>query len=290
MKSFRKPVRVLLGLTICGIAALTTALTVRPAHAGSGEPDVNNLFANVGAIVVTDPALDPFAPEVVGSGVLIHPRVLLTAGHVTASGERALANGIPIFDMSAISFGTNAYDPSTWLPGGVALMTHPDFDPSDATPDVGVVILKDAVDIPCATVARTGFLDDLKEAGLLRYPGVAKKFVAVGYGRTISFPPPEEHFADGLRRFDFPAFRGLEGKEFVVLNQNQAAGNTGIGAGDSGGPLFWIGPRGELTVVAVNRLTDARRVAHMEEYRVDTTTVRSFLSRVIQMVEAGDFD
>jgi altronate dehydratase large subunit len=43
---------VILGVTLCVAAVMATALTVRLALAGSGEPDVNNRFPNVGAIVV----------------------------------------------------------------------------------------------------------------------------------------------------------------------------------------------------------------------------------------------
>ena len=63
---------------------LGATLAVRPVRAVSGEPDVDNRFPNAGAIVVF---ADPDHPTVPGSGVLVHPRVLLTAGHVTASGE-----------------------------------------------------------------------------------------------------------------------------------------------------------------------------------------------------------
>jgi hypothetical protein len=104
----------------------------------------------VGAIVVI---ADPDHPEVVGSGVLIHPRVLLTAGHVTITSERLLRDGVPLFEVSRISFGTDAFDLSSWVEA-VAVMPHPGFE-GDAH-DLGVVILKEPVDLPCATLADDG--------------------------------------------------------------------------------------------------------------------------------------
>jgi hypothetical protein len=107
----------------------------------------------------------------------------------------------------------------------------------------------------------------------------------------VTFPPAQEHPADGLRRFGFPAFEGLDGNNWVLLNQNQAAGNTGMGSGDSGGPLFWVGPRGERVLVAVHSRTDAApRAAHLWDYRVDTRVARDFIGMVVWMVEAGMFD
>jgi hypothetical protein len=276
--------RVIPRLSLCVAAVSAAALTVRLAQAGSGEPDVNNRFPNVGAIVVIRDANNP---EVVGSGVLIHPRVLLTAGHVTITGERLLRDGVPLFDISRISFGTDAFDPST-LVEAVAAMTHPGFEADSH--DLGVVILKEPVDLPCATIADEGFLDDLKDAGLLRYPGVSRRFVAVGYGNTFTFPPPQEHPADGLRRFSFPDFHALQPENWIVLNQNLAAGNTGLAAGDSGGPLFWLGPDGEPIVVAVHSGSDPQRVAKLVDYRTDTAVALNFIGLVIEAVEAGRFD
>ena len=268
-------------------------LTTRRAEAITfGEPDSTNRFPNVGAIVVT---ADPSHPEIVGSGTLIHPRVLLTAGHVTATGERLLKEGVPLFDISRISFGTDAFDPSTWVEA-VAVMTHPGFVsahnrnglPPDF-PDIGVIILKEPVDLPCATLGYEGLLDDLRAAGLLVNEGDPTRFLAVGYGATLNFPPPEEVPGDGLRRFSFPEYRGLTPNE-LHLNQNPAAGNSGVAAGDSGGPLFWMAPNGQLVLVAIHRAADAQRTSMEFAYRTDVPQTLGFLDVVIEMVDAGLFD
>jgi len=273
---------VLGALAICGAALLprrTEAVTF-------GQPDIENRFSNVGAIVVTEGL--PGAPYIVGSCVLIHPRVVLTAGHVTKSGEEALAQGVPLFDVSRISFGTNAFDPASWVEG-VAIVTHPDFGTGPEFPDIGVIILKQPVDLPCAALPYEGLLDDLKDAGLLVPDGIHARFLAVGYGETLNFPPPEQILGDGPRRFSFPEYHSLT-KTQLLLNQNPAAGNSGIGAGDSGGPLFWIAPSGELILVGIHRATDLERVALEFDYRVDVPQTLDFIDQVIEMVESGAFD
>ncbi|HEY1378504.1 MAG TPA: trypsin-like serine protease [Gemmataceae bacterium] len=294
MNRLRNRSRAALGLAVCVAAGLGATLAVRPALAGSGDHDAQNAFPNVGAIVVTSELANPDAPVADGSGVLIHPCILLTAGHVTAPAEDLLAQGFPLRETSRISFGTDAYAPSTWVEWS-AVMTHPGFRQPHAVSlsgaeDLGVVILKEPVDLPRATLAFEGFLNDLKGAGLLRHPGVDRRFVAVGYGKTVTFPPPEEHFADGLRRFNVPGFRGLQHDTWVALNMNQAAGNDALGPGDSGGPLFWIGDHGERVVVAVHSHTDPQRAGHLWDYRVDTKVARDFIGDVIAMVELGLFD
>jgi trypsin len=251
-----------------------------------GQPDTENRFSNVGAIVVTEGL--PGAPYIVGSCTLIHPRVVLTAGHVTASGEELLALGVPLFDISAISFGTNAFDPASWVKG-VALVTHPNFGSGPEFPDVGLIILEEPVDLPCATLPYEGLLDDLRKAGLLVNQGDLAHLLAVGYGETLNFPPPEQITGDGPRRFSFPEYHSLTGTE-ILSNQNPAAGNSGLGAGDSGGPLFWIAPSGELIVVGIHRATDLQRVALAFDYRVDVPQTLGFIDFVIQMVEAGAYD
>jgi hypothetical protein len=279
----RFPMVVTLG--IVGVF-LVAALTARPARAITfGQPDTENRFSNVGAIVVTEGL--PGAPYVVASGVLIHPRVFLTAGHITAEGESLLEQGVPLFDISRISFGTDALDPSTWVEA-VATMTHPDYR-SPGFSDYGVIILKEPVNLPCATLPYEGLLDDLRDSGLLVNQGTPQRFISVGYGRTLEFPPPEEVAIDGLRRYSFPEYVGLD-KDELLMNQNFAAGNSGAASGDSGGPVFWPAPNGELIVVAIHRAADAQRVAILFGSRTDIPQALDFVDFIIAIVEAGVYD
>ena len=272
------------------LSVLLLAVAARPLPAITfGEVDNDNLFPNVGAIVVikNPTGVDRPVPRAGCSGTLIHPRVLLTAGHCMHSLEAAIADGIATLDNVRVSFGTDAFDETTWLEIE-AVVTHPDFafTPVNDQHDVGLVILKEPVDLPCATLAYAGFLDDLKAAGLLVNGGDFASFLAAGYGTTLNFPPPEVVAADGQRRFVFTQYVALQ-NAWLVMNQNQAIGedNGGTGFGDSGGPRFWVAPDGSLVLVAVTSRGDPKLVALDQAYRIDTVDALGFIEVVLSMVD-----
>jgi hypothetical protein len=277
--------RVLLRLSWCA-AALAATLTTQPVLAGgTGQPDTENRYPNVGAIVVI--AGFPGVPYVQSSGVLIHPRVLLTAGHLTATAQNLVDQGIPLLDLTRISFGTDAFDPSTWVEIET-FFTHPafSFEPDAHSQDVGIIILKEPVDLPCATLPDVGLLDDLKRAGLLGNHGDPVKFLQVGYGNILEFPPPEELVSDGLRRFSLPEYRAVE-NVWLLMNMNPAAGNTGTGHGDSGGPLFWRAPDGGLVLVALVSRGAPEPVAVLKAYRIDIGEALDFIRFIVELVDGG---
>jgi hypothetical protein len=277
--------RVLLRLSLFAAVALAAVITFHPALAGgTGQPDTKNRYPNVGCIVII---AGPGTPAVKASGVLIHPRVMLTAGHVTAEGEELIRQGVPLFDISRVSFGKDALDPSTWVEVE-AIFTHPDYklEPDSKSQDIGVIILKEPVGLPCAILAHEGLLDQLKRDGTLGGSGDPVKFTSVGYGSVLEFPPPEELLPDGLRRYSSPEFRAVE-NVWLLMNQNSAAGNSGIAGGDSGGPVFWRNPEGELILVALNSRTDQRRVALFKAYRTDIAEALGFIDFILALVEGG---
>ena len=114
-------------------AALTSAEAI----------DSGNVHANVGVIMVWRDANNPLG--LLGglatyvTGVLIHPRVLLTAGHFTARIEGASAGGqLPPWNRLVASFAPRAFDESTWIELNRALGTcvaHPWFPGPQVRPD-----------------------------------------------------------------------------------------------------------------------------------------------------------
>jgi hypothetical protein len=285
--------RVIPGLSTCMAVALAATLTAHPAIAGgTGQPDTENRYPNSGAIVVTSGF--PGVPFIQASGVLIHPRVLLCAGHSTAAGERLIAQGIPLFEHFRVNFGPDAFHPLVSAEA-VAMFTHPGHVENPDLPvgielahdhDLGVVILKEPVDLPCATLPSEGLLDDLKRAGLLGDQGNPVKFIAAGYGATLEFPPPEEVRPDGLRRVSFPEDRAGE-TVWLLMNQNFAAGNSGVAGGDSGCPVFWRAPDGELIAVGITSQTDAQRVSVFWASRTDLAESLDFIEFVFDLVDDG---
>src|SRR5262249_6742805 len=105
---------------------------------GNGHP-------NVGGFVWLKNLFSPAPPPVVvGVGNLIHPRVLLTAGHGTRLIEDAIVGGAFTINDLLFSFASDATNPVTWLPVS-RVLTHPDFDPSGP-------VLDGAGNIPLADV------------------------------------------------------------------------------------------------------------------------------------------
>jgi hypothetical protein len=269
------------GAAFAAIATPAAAIT-------NGEVDTTNKYSNVGAIVVIHHPTRP-VPYVLGSGSLVHPRVFLTAGHVTYAINNAIAAGRITVDDVRISFGRNALDPSTWLPAD-AFITHPQFRLTDGNSgpdlhDVGVAVLHDPITtIRSVTLAAPGFLDQLWASGALRDGADAAPFLAVGYGSTLDWPPPEEIPPDGLRRSVNSGFMALR-DSWLFMNQSIALGYGGTAHGDSGGPRFWTQPDGSLLQVAITSKGPSTDISLDDAYRVDTTEVQDFLSTVIATVE-----
>ncbi len=281
-------------------STLLAAATLPAPAITNGEVDTENRHANVGAVVLVNdlPIFPEFpAPHVFSSGILIHPRVLLTAGHFVDQSERALEAGLATLDDVRVSFGVNAYDPATWLEVE-AMVKHPAYDSRftevpgavAGSRDIGVVILKQAVnDVPLAELPPAFLLDGLRLAGALREAGGDRAlFAVVGYGRSTAFPPGiTETRPDGFRRFTHGGFQALR-PDWLVLSSVRARGHGGGANHDSGGPIFWTDPlTGHQTLVALVSGGDPPDVAHSTSIRVDTPAALDFISTVIAAVEAG---
>jgi len=252
----------------------------------NGEVDEHNLFPEVGAFLLIHPPIDQPdlpVPRIFGSGTLIGSRLILTAGHVTEAIEFNVAMGRLEPDDFRISFGANAFDPATWLEID-SVVTHPEFAFKEPDwHDVGVAILKEPVlDVEPVTLATEGFLEKLSSAGALNSSHTT--FTVVGYGDTLLFPPPTTVLRDGLRRFGSQVFLSLQGPlPWLLLYQNPATGDGGIGAGDSGGPVFWIGDDGTRVLVALNSRGAAPGPALA--YRLDVPQALDFIDFVRFVVD-----
>jgi hypothetical protein len=278
------------GVGLAGMAVAKLGLNEAQAIT-NGQLD-GDAHPNVGGFVwlknIFPPAYAATPPLVVGAGSLIHPRVMLTAGHGTRLIEDAVASGMMTLDDLLVSFDSDAKNPATHRAiSGV--LTHPDFDqPPDANgniplADVGVAILAEPVtNLPLMPLPALGFLDALAAAGALRSGSDGAKFTVVGYGTVLGDNPSITPWPpDGLRRVAQSEMRSLH-ERWLFLNQNPVQDLGGSGTGDSGGPTLWTDPlTGETTLVAI---TSRGNESFGNKYRVDTAEALDFLNDVLESI------
>jgi hypothetical protein len=269
---------------LAAVAALASAQTGRAIT--FGEPD-GNLHPNVGEIVVDAPGyprmLNP-SGTLVYKGKNSHGKwvgVFLTAGHVTVYLEADVAAGYYTLDRVKVNFNPDPMThPEQDIPSvGIHtfLVARPNYCDSD---DVGILVIeaKKASDLPePAVLAPVGFLDQFSQSELHE-----SELVAVGYGVSLLFPPPElDRESLGHRQFSTPQYLNLVAR-CISLQVNGPAGNSGIAPGDSGGPLFWINPQtGAKCIVGIARGGDGQYNSVSYHYRADTQLVRDFIQEVI---------
>lgn len=253
MRSLRSVALAAVLLLGCGGAVDGVATSQQPIV--NGTADTAGAFPNVGTIVTTD---GQGGWRSLCSGVMISPRVFLTAGHCVQwlILDRGLEHG-----EYGVSFDA-VFDPANSFVTGVAHTSFP-------APDLGVIVLDEARDAPFATVPAVNLLEDLQRGGDL----ARQRFTVVGYGVTSSGP----HFvpdALGTRRFGALQFDALNGR-FMRVRMYPADDLGGICFGDSGGPEFFEGTM-DLAAITTNAQKWCQATAWSQ--RLDLPGVHQFLA------------
>jgi secreted trypsin-like serine protease len=258
------------------------AMCAAPASAITwGQKDTGGQYPNVGTILVHyfgDPSGTVYQWC---SGTLIDPKVFLTAGHCTFFLQAYVT--AQLVDKTYVSFD---YDPfavgATWLDVG-AIITNDQFSlkPRSNWHDNGALILTNEVSniAPAELAPYEGFLDYLQAQGDLGHGTHGAKFTVVGYGASLSFPPPRT-FSENVRQFAQSEFRALL-PAWLRMSQQGKTGDGGTCYGDSGGPTFWEGPGGELILVATTTWGDAPCVTSEFNQRIDVESSLLFIEEVI---------
>jgi len=145
--------------------------------------------------------------------------------------------------------------------------------------DVAVVLLPagSTTNIQPLRLPRAGLLDDLATHNGLK----GQIFLNVGYGVDATLRGEPHYTFDGVRKVSQSPFQALE-RFWLWLNMNSHA--TGLGGdcfGDSGSPKFFDGNTN--LVVATVTTGDAVCRATSKDYRLDTSTARTFLEQFVTL-------
>lgn len=216
----------------------------------NGEPDTGNAYRVVGLIVLEiDGEVGPQC-----SGVLVAPRVFVTAAHCTYNAvnywhaTHVWINLEPTFDETA-PFDGPLVDVTGNEGLGGHLFWHPDYVPPSAAyggspkHDVGVILLPEPVDVigGVAQLPDVGRLDQMRRAGTLK----GQTFTSAGYGCELGWPagsapqPWRIVACDMDRTIGTHTFDALTPTWLKVSENYPSTGSSGGAPGDSGAPVFW---------------------------------------------------
>lgn len=219
-----------------------------------------------------------------GSGALISPTLVLTAGHVTDGAARAT-----IWLDEEIAYDPQNPDPEGYPNYGKGdatgtPYTHPYFGyyvgnnglVGFITHDVGVVVLDDPVDLEeYGTLPSLGIVDTLK---------VGTTVTFVGYGVQYQVTPkiggPYDAWTGERARF-YATAKLLSNNyaissTFMMCTANAAQGKGGTAFGDSGGPVL-LGDTN--TILAVTSFGPNANCAGVGYYaRIDTSDVLNWIN------------
>ena len=195
------------------------------------------------------------------SGTLISPTVVLTAAHCNDDGARTRVTFDPAYvDGDKTYSGTFHSDP---LYGGPTSDYH----------DIAVIVLDQAVKgIAPATLPKAGSLSHLSKD---------QKFTSVGYGayEVTNGRGGHQYLYDDARGVATGTLNAIN-KTLLRISMNPSTGNGGTCYGDSGGPNF-LGSTN--TIAAITITGDAVCRSTNVDYRLDTESARSFLSRYVKL-------
>ncbi|MBA2560523.1 MAG: trypsin-like serine protease, partial [Propionibacteriales bacterium] len=195
------------------------------------------------------------------SGTLISARVFLTAAHCGDDGEHVGVTFDTAYEQGdAVYPGTFQSDPR---------YTQAQNDPHDIAV---VVFTKPITGITPASLPRANSLSDLSRW---------QTFTSVGYGAyAVTNGPGGHQFLYNDVRMMATGTLNATNPAWLRISMNPSTGNGGTCYGDSGGPNFL----GRTNIVAATTITgDAVCRATNVDYRLDTTSARTFLARYVKL-------
>ena len=262
-------------LGACADAVPPTGLQRIDASAAiqGGQPTGDNLYANVGALLVNRGAPALNASDVTCTGSLIAPTVFLTAAHCVVGWQ----DDVQFY----VSFASNLNAADAQFIAATDWVRDPRYGQSQAHfNDLALVFLPEGstTGITPLNLPTEGALDELAAKGAL----TKTMFVNVGYGlRGSRTGPPDRFGFNGRRNMSLSEFMALQPNWLGLLMNASATGEGGDCYGDSGGPKFLQGD--DTTIYAVVSTGDVPCRATSWSWRLDTPEARWFLSQYVPL-------
>lgn len=235
-------------LTVFVVTVVLVFGSIAPAGAVTGGQLDGGAHPQVGLIYAPAPEGGAY----ICSGSLIAPDVVLTAGHCTSLFSALGMKEIFVSFDSVVTGDSTFYESRKWF-------THPDYVDANwpFTVDVGVIILRDELDLPLAYLPEPYTLNSV-----IPDEGASdQQFVDVGYGQAgveTGGGPPQAYFPLERRQSSqtyhpggneaLGVIHGLTDLMLMLKANPSSRHGSGCG-GDSGGPIF-LGDT--ATVVAVH--------------------------------------
>jgi Trypsin len=212
-----------------------------------------------------------------GSGIVLSPTVVLTAGHCTYGSEKArvwideVVQGNPEYPFS----GATSYDGIPITNPGYAQAFWPGLN-GFITHDVGIVILTEP--IPSSALSTYGSLPTAGQTDTLE---VGTNVDFVGYGVQENLRGGGQPVWTGLKnRFYAPG--QILSKNFAISNEflrcsaNPGQGKGGTAFGDSGGPVLLAGTSKVLAVTSFG--TNNNCAGNGYYFRIDQPQILSWIN------------
>jgi hypothetical protein len=220
-----------------------------------------------------------------GTGALISSKIVLTAGHIAQQpivkawvSFEPIANWPPWTSLPPSGVSSGWHEVESWH-------THPDYCIGCGskgltdwiTYDVGILVLKDEINPPYATLPFPGQVDTLPMKANLDLVGYGVQYQM----RGIGVPPPDN--------WDWEVFGGrytakaqlITGKyvmndEFLRLTANPGQGKGGTCYGDSGSPILLADTNTIIGVCSWGTNGNCAGVSY--DQRIDTVDILNWIN------------